>query len=184
MLGIGVLAGAFAVFGVTDVVAILGVASILSLPIVWAAPGRKLRAAAFVSSLYPVWLLLSVYATWFTAWVALGHRPRSSLDDPKFISPFVLVPWASTWLLILGVYIALPFCVFLTIACIAQNVRREDSRPPSIATLILVPIISWLSLYAILHYGAFKCDYILEWFFDWRKEHATQCSIGPPLGLK
>ena len=45
---------------------------------------------------YPIGLLVSLYLTWFTAWAVLGHMPRPNLDDPKYISSLVDIPYAAT----------------------------------------------------------------------------------------
>ncbi len=91
MLAIAVLAGLFAAFGVIGAIELVVVLGSPFLPILLAAPGRRLRAAVWVTSLYPFLILACFYATWLTAWWILGHRPRPSLDDPQMISPVVLV---------------------------------------------------------------------------------------------
>jgi len=55
-----------------------------------------LRAMWFV---YPALVVAMYYVTWVTAWVALGHRPRYMLDDPKYIHWAVDVPSALAALL-------------------------------------------------------------------------------------
>ncbi len=49
---------------------------------------------------YPLVLLASLYLTWFAGWVALGHPPRPSLDDPKYIGLLVDVPYTITMVLL------------------------------------------------------------------------------------
>ncbi len=69
----------------------LGLVVIISAAI--APPGRRLEAASWASSLQPAVVLSYLYATWVTAWCVLGHCPRPSLDDPKYISAVVEVPF-------------------------------------------------------------------------------------------
>jgi hypothetical protein len=166
MLAIAVLAGLFAAFGVTGGVAIGIVAGVILLPILRARPGHRLRAAVWVSSLYPLLIVFSLYATWFTAWVVLGHRPRSSLDDPKFISPIVDVPYISTFVLMLGAPFSLISSWLLMLFYIAQNNEWRPELPGRRAALIFVPILVWILVFAIGGSGLFGIGYITEWYMD------------------
>lgn len=47
------------------------------------------RIAATALLLYPVALVGSFWATWQVAHLSLGHAPRPSLDDPKYINDVV-----------------------------------------------------------------------------------------------
>ena len=82
----------------------------------------------WVCSLYPLWILGSLYATWLTAWCGLGHRPRSSLDDPRFISPIVDVPYVLTFLLVQGVPFILLLCPALLIAAVARTISQGTTN--------------------------------------------------------
>src|SRR5258706_6473936 len=48
-------------------------------------PSRVLAIFAHLSLAYPLFLVGSLYGEWFLAWHILGHEPRCSLDDPKYI---------------------------------------------------------------------------------------------------
>lgn len=48
-----------------------------------------LQIISFGLLLYPVALVGSFLATWQIASLSLGHAPRPSLDDPKFINDWV-----------------------------------------------------------------------------------------------
>ena len=58
---------------------------------------RWLALVANTALIYPLIALATLYAEWLLAWYVLGHRPRPSLDDPKFIvgsnwmHPFVTI---------------------------------------------------------------------------------------------
>lgn len=56
---------------------------------------------AYVLS-YPAVLLLAFLATWLAGRVSLGHWPRPSLDDPKFIGAWVDVPYTITGFLLVA----------------------------------------------------------------------------------
>src|SRR5687767_2499979 len=66
------------------------------------------RAALVLAWAYPFLPVVSLYVTWLVAWTVLGRQPRPMLDDPKFISPIVDLPYAITALLILTIPIGLP----------------------------------------------------------------------------
>ena len=53
MLAVAILAGLFAVFGVIGSISVAVVLGVIFLPILLAGPGRRLRAAAWVGSIYP-----------------------------------------------------------------------------------------------------------------------------------
>jgi hypothetical protein len=102
MLAIAGLAGLFAVFGVIVATGVVIVVGVIVLPILLARPEGRLRAAVWVSSVYPFLILSSFYATWLTAWCVLGHRPRMYLDDPRDISPIVDMVRAVPYLFVMG----------------------------------------------------------------------------------
>lgn len=54
---------------------------------------RFVKVLAVGLFLYPAGIVASLYLTWFTAWAVLGHTPRPSLDDPKYISLLVDIPY-------------------------------------------------------------------------------------------
>lgn len=168
MLAIAVLAGLFAVFGVVGTVAILVVISVVCLPILLAPSGRKLLAAEWVCSLYPLLILGSLYATWLTAWCVLGHRPRSSLDDPKSISPIVDVPYLSTFLLLYGVVFILLLCPVLLSAEVADIISKGRDKPlKEAARRLVVPILwglfLWVSSIVLLRWDPLRVG---DWYMD------------------
>ncbi len=121
------------------------------------------RVAVWVVSCYPVLLLASLYATWLTAWCALGHRPRPSLDDPKFISSVVDVPHFLTWLLLTGFLPALLICLALVLAECARSLPLGKDRAARVAALIGVPTLLWASAFVVLRQDPGQ---VLYWFFD------------------
>jgi hypothetical protein len=166
MLAIAILAGLFAWIEPPAVVGMLIAISVVFLPIVMASPARRLGVAAWVCSLYPLLLLSSLYATWFTAWCILGYRPRETLDDPKYISPLVDVPFISTGMLMLGLPFTLLLCVPLMLAHIAQIVSQRRIRPREGAAQLLIPLILWLSFIVISRWEPFGVSYLIGWYID------------------
>src|SRR5688572_16799494 len=70
--------------------------------------GQLQRIAMVLAWAYPFLPVVSLYVTWLVAWTVLGRQPRPMLDDPKSISPIVVLPYAITALLILTIPIGLP----------------------------------------------------------------------------
>jgi hypothetical protein len=163
MLAIAVLAGLFAVFGVTLGAAIGIVIGVIVLPILLAPAGRRLRAAGWVFYLYPLLVLSSLYATWFTAWCVLGHQPRSYLDDPTSISPAVDVPYIATHLLMGGLWFLLPLAIPFLLAHLGQIVSQRAVGPWKRAARMLAPLLVWPATFVILRFDLFG---VLDWFMD------------------
>ena len=162
MLAIAVLAGLFAAFGVTLGAAIGIVIGVIALPVLLAPAGCRLRAAAWVCSLYPLLVLSSLYVTWFIAWCVLGHRPRFPFDDPGHISPAVDVLYIATHLLMGGWWFILPPSIPIVLGEIGRRVTAGDDRsaegsrwdarvPPGVAGNLHHPAIRPLRSVRVVH---------------------------------
>jgi hypothetical protein len=164
MLAIAVLAGLFAALGVIGAVGIVVVSCVVFLPILLAAPGRRLRAAVWITSIYPYLILSSFYATWLAAWCALGHRPRVSLDDPKYIGPVVDAVGAVPVILAeFGIPLIWFVCAPVMFAVSYWNMAQKKTPPWNGTLQLLVPLFAWLSAYAILRGDP---GWVIEWYFD------------------
>jgi hypothetical protein len=139
-------------------------------PILLARPGGRTRAAAGAASFYPLFLLLWLYATWFTAWLVLGHRPRSSLDDPKSISALVDVPYAATALLLLGGPFLFLVWIPLMLVDTAQSIWRKEVRPGrGVARMVIwmvAPLSVWLAFFVVIRWDLLGVRSIVEWYMD------------------
>ena len=164
MLAIAVFAGLFAAFGVVDAIGIVVTISVVVLPILLAGPRWKLRSAAWVFALYPLFCLGSLYATWLTAWCVLGHRPRASLDDPKHISAIVDVAYSSTTAFMLGLLAAIVLVGPLVVAHHLLDFRSEKLRPLRTMARLLIPFLVWLSVFAIVWFRLFRIAEVGDWF--------------------
>lgn len=111
------------------------------------------------SWLYPIVLIASFYATWAIAWAMLGHMPRPSMDDPKYISGWVDVPYNITLLLIIGSPAALVGGVSWTAW---SGVQRQLSRPTKASALTLL-ITLWIGAISFLRVDPWQAVY---WFGD------------------
>ncbi len=135
--------------------AVVGLSLVVIIPAAIASPGRRLEAASWGGSLQPVVVLFYLSATWATAWCVLGHCPRPSLDDPKFISPIVEVPYV---MFAFSLFVGSVFCacigLLLSVVCVLW---RQKIGP--IATLPF----AWLAGYVILIKDPLG---VLFWYFD------------------
>lgn len=142
MVAVAIMACLLAWFEVVAVIAMSGLVLVVVVPTLLASPRRRIEVAIWASCLQPVVVLLYLYATWITAWCVLGYRPRPSLDDPKFISPIVDVPYemfANSYaeLILLGTGLLLVSVCF---------VRRSNRL-----LLLIVPVAwvtGWISLFS------------------------------------
>lgn len=166
MLAVAALAVLFAQFGVTGALPIVIVVGATALPILLAGHGNRLMAAAMAGSLYPLLLPCSLYATWFTAWLVLGHRPRSSFDDPLSISPIVNILYLFTFIFVKTVPLSLFISIPLVIGYIVRRVRQRGMSLRGVAAWALLPVMLWASVLAILGLGLLGSDYVLMWYFD------------------
>ena len=113
-------------------------------------------AAAWV---YPFLLVASFYLTWLVAWGILGHAPRPSLDDPKFISSWLDVPYDLTALLLIG------FPAAALGGVVATAWFGSIRRLPLLTTLLMaVSLLGlWLAAVALLRWDPLE---VVNWFFD------------------
>jgi hypothetical protein len=155
MIAVAVIAVLLAWLGPWAAIALVGLGLAVILPAAIASPGHRLEAASWASSLQPAVVLFYLYATWATAWCVLGHRPRPSLDDPKFISPVVEVPYVMFgFSIMLGWMICACTGLLLSAVCL---VRRRNIRP-----LLALPF-AWLAGYLALVLDPLG---VLYWYMD------------------
>lgn len=112
---------------------------------------------------YPVLMLASLYTTWFVAWAVLGHSPRPSLDDPKYISTLVDIPYVLTMLLI----IAMPGAMIIGAGLTPLHLRSCTSSKSALvaktglAFLILAAL--WAATIAVCRFDPWN---VSMWYMD------------------
>ena len=148
MLAIAALAVLFGVVGVVPTLGILIAAGPIVLPVARAGRERRLLVAAWVSSLYPLIVLAFLCATWFAAWLVLGHRPRMSLDDPTSLGPGVQALMVSTILLVVGIPFSILLWIPLLLADSADRVRRKERTALQAITRMIVWTFVLISTWA------------------------------------
>ena len=164
MLAIAVLAGLFAAFGVTGAVAIVVVTGVTVLPIPLAGPGRRIRAMVWITSIYPLLIIASFYATWLTAWCILGHRPRGWLDDPGSISPIVdVVRAVPVMLIMLGTPLVWFVHAPVILAMVYWNMAERKTPVGKGVMQLLIPLLAWVSLFVILSSDPGS---VINWYYD------------------
>jgi hypothetical protein len=164
MLAIVVFAGLFAAFGVIGALELVVVLAVPFLPIILAAPGRRLGAAVWVTSLYPFLILASFYATWLTAWWILGHRPRPNLDDPRMISPVVLAVGSAPYILLtFGTPLVWFVCAPVILAVVYWNIANKNTPVWKGMMQLLIPVFAWVMAVVI---WSSDLGFVINWYFD------------------
>lgn len=112
---------------------------------------------------YPAIFVSSLYLTWFVAWGSLGHAPRPSLDDPKYIGTLVDIPYVVTMALLIGAPGALALGLILTPLVFIRRVAPlgRSVLLGLVATVVLILLWGaalWLLRADPWGVGAWYCD--------------------------
>jgi hypothetical protein len=166
MLATAIVACLFAAFRMPRAAEISGAIFAVTLPIVLARRGRKLRTAAWVCSLYPLYILGSFYAIWLTAGFVLGHRPRIGLDHSDHISRIVQGPIKLNHAFILGLPVVLFLIGPLVLIHDVQSFRSEGLHPNRTVARWVIPALVWLGAFGIVWFRLFGVAEILDWYWD------------------
>jgi hypothetical protein len=109
---------------------------------------------------FPPLLLLSSYATWGAGRLALGHWPRSSLDDPKHIEGSLMWLYDVTAVLVL---IGVPlFCLASLIFGLIFLLNKPEGWQHRLKELL----ISICLFIGFLAFSRWDPQFVVEWFFD------------------
>ena len=122
-----------------------------------------IEVATWLSSFYPVLLLLSLYTTWLAAWYGLGHRPRLYVDDPKFISPLVSLPHRFSWLLLGWFFPALMISVVFWLISVSRPALYGRSWATGSIWSLVVPPLLWFSIFILFRWDP---GLVFYWFMD------------------
>ena len=155
MVAVAVIAVLLAWLGLGATFALVGLGLVVVIPAALASPGRRLEAASWASSFQPAVVLFYLYATWATAWCVLGHCPRPSLDDPKYISRVVLVPFVMfAFSFFYGWVISA--CTGIVLSAV-YYARHSNIRP------LLAAPLAWLAGYFAPTWDPLG---VLSWYMD------------------
>lgn len=125
-------------------------------------PGQNPLAAraiwwlALIAWFYPAFLLAAIYGTWLMAWLVLGHMPRPSLDDPKYISIAVGIPYVLAGLLIVGFPAAAVAGVVLQLFVAQRSWLRRFLWSTT-------SVVIWISIIALLRWDPLLVG---QWYMD------------------
>jgi len=117
---------------------------------------KALRAYALC---YSGSLLLALYATFLAGRVSLGHWPRASLDDPKFIGAWVPVPYTITWILL---FVGLPAFAVVVLGILYRAYCDATRRKG----LLLVSALSIVCMFAAILVLRWDPLGVVEWYMD------------------
>jgi len=112
---------------------------------------------------YPALLVGSLYYTWFVAWAVLGYQPRPSLDDPKYISAIVDIPYAMTMIMFMGFPYAAVIGVVMTPVSLASRIQSKSGL--IVATLIgfVLLTVLWCAAIGFLRMDPWRVG---TWYMD------------------
>lgn len=121
-------------------------------------PSRMLAICTYVSLAYPLFLVGSLYGEWFLAWHILGHEPRCSMDDPKFIN-------GSSWMHPITGIAIMGLAPAAVGALVLNTLYVINRRPRGRQLLVHILCLSalWLGMIALLRFDPHP---VLEWWFD------------------
>lgn len=112
---------------------------------------------------YPILVVGSLYVTWFVAWSILGHQPRPSLDDPKYIGVAVDIPYVVTMILILASPGALVVGIGLTPLYLSSRISSRFRLIGGTAIAILLLALLWCAPVGICRLDPWNVG---MWFMD------------------
>jgi hypothetical protein len=113
---------------------------------------------AYVLS-YPGVLLLAFFATWLAGRISLGHWPRPSLDDPKFIGAWVDVPYTITGLLLV---VGLPAFAIGVLGLLYRD-YCDATRRKSLLVVSGVSMVCMVATILVLRWDPLG---IVAWYMD------------------
>jgi hypothetical protein len=161
LIATAVFAALFGVCGVSGGLAGGLVAGVLIGPIVLARRGSRLAGWAWSMALVPTATVVSLYGCWIVAWTALGHPPRSSLDDPKDIDAITGI-FVATHLLFF--WIPLSFLGFPVLTLVETMTGFErPGRVRAIFRGFAFRMVAWILAFLFLSWDPL---HVLVWFWD------------------
>ncbi|WP_435008639.1 hypothetical protein P12x_005849 [Tundrisphaera lichenicola] len=121
------------------------------------------RIAGWIFACYPLLPIIALYTTWAAAWYSLGHLPRPSLDDPKYIGPLVNAPYMATGFLLFGFLPALAVSASLVAVEFFRVLHDDRDDLKRFTARVLLPMLSWPFAYAWLMADP---GGVVNWFMD------------------
>lgn len=119
---------------------------------------RFLSVLALATTLYPLFVFVSLYGQWLLSWLVLGHRPVPSMDDPKYID-------GASWMHVITGVALIGFLPVGCMALILNTVHMAYHRLPAIRVLwrVLLLVGLWMGAVLILRWDPGRVVY---WWLD------------------
>jgi hypothetical protein len=117
---------------------------------------------SLVLPLYPVLVIVALYGTWILAWIAIGHVPQASLDQPDNIAA-IRLPYRLTDLLLSGVIPVFVINALLLGARLLYDLLMLGKPSRSGLRILAIAIAIWTFSILILLGAPFN---VLYWFWD------------------
>jgi hypothetical protein len=152
---VAILALMFTMLGVVGGTIAIVSLGLLAWPIKLAPSSRKVEAWAWVVSLYPGWIFLSLCSSWLTTLIVLGDLPpRTAYLRPQ-PTPLIAGAWVSSRFLLFFLPISFVVCAFLTVAAAkARSLSDRESKPTPFLPLIWPAL--WLAGFTVLTCDPFR----------------------------
>jgi hypothetical protein len=124
---------------------------------------QLLKTGFVLSYSYPIIMTGSFYLTWLVAWAVLGYPPRSIVDDPKYISLIVDIPYYFTGILLLAFPAAILAGLGITPSYFYTYFQAK--RQTIIATIVawLFLGVLWLTTFLFLRSNFLQ---VITWYVD------------------
>lgn len=121
---------------------------------------RWVGICANFSVIIPLVALASLYTAWVVAWFELGHRPRSSIDDPKFIGGAVDHVYPLVWPILNACGLLVPLGTLLLLVLFFMCLY---SKRYAQGMWFLLLLLIWVSPILMLTFDPLR---VLDWFLD------------------
>ena len=154
---IAVVAVSFAAVGVAPTV--VGIAFFS--PAFFMRRGQLLDVLYWVFTCYPAVALLSLYVTWITACIALGHPPRLDFDELKDNDSMVIL-YKLTGVFLVGTPFAFLVALIFMLARVLERSRIEMHWLARFSSLFITPVI-WVIAYGLAVLDPF---FALYWYMN------------------
>jgi hypothetical protein len=117
-----------------------------------------LTRVATTTAAYPLFVLTVLYGQWLLSWSVLGHRPRPSIDDPKYID-------GASWMHDITAIAILGFCPVGLCAAVLNTIHFLRHQNPGFVLSVRLSLILTLWLGTILLLRA-DPGRVVDWWLD------------------
>ncbi len=109
---------------------------------------------------YPLIAVVLVYFCWLLGWILLGHRPRPSIDDPKYIGGAMDFVYNIGLLLVVLLPPMSVGGLALAILCPIRSLRERRFGK------LVITLANAFMFYCVWELVKLDPGRVFEWFFD------------------